>query len=107
MTWVDGTQLFYSNKQVGNCKLDFDTHAREGDFRKDPAENLSLGQTGTFVIQVTNFNDRDYADIPFKVLVRRSGQVSEASDAVFSFRWWFQDVSFLILPGRTIKFDYA
>jgi hypothetical protein len=82
MTWVDGTQLFYSNKQVGNCKLDFDTHAREGDFRKDPAENLSLGQTGTFVIQVTNFNDRDYADIPFKVLVRRSGQVSEASDAV-------------------------
>lgn len=78
MTWADGTQLFYSNKQVGNCKLDFDTHAREGDFRKDPAENLSLGQTGTFVIQVTNFNDRDYADIPFKVLVRRSGQVSEA-----------------------------
>eukprot|EP00435_Cladocopium_sp_Y103_P066884 s320_g29.t1 len=80
MTWVDGTKLFYGTEglQVGNCKLDFDRNAGEGDLRKDPAENISLGQTGTFAIQVTNFCDRDNADIPFKVLVRRSGQVSEA-----------------------------
>eukprot|EP00435_Cladocopium_sp_Y103_P067315 s320_g29.t2 len=68
MTWVDGTKLFYGTEglQVGNCKLDFDRNAGEGDLRKDPAENISLGQTGTFAIQVTNFCDRDNADIPFK-----------------------------------------
>ena len=81
MTWVNGTQLYYDNKTVGDCNLDIDVHASATDFRENPAENISLGQTGTFVIQVTNFCDRDNANIPFKVLVRRSGQVSEASAA--------------------------
>ena len=80
MTTVDGTKLYFNTPemQVGKCKLDIDMNDKESTVVKEPAENISLGQEGTFVIEVTNYANRDGTDIPFKVLVRRSGHVSEA-----------------------------
>ena len=71
-TVVNGTELYYANKQVGKCKLDFDANASS--IEKNPAENISLNQVGTFEIMVNNFNNRDKKDVPFKVTVRKSGQ---------------------------------
>ncbi|CAJ1337353.1 unnamed protein product [Effrenium voratum] len=71
-TVVNGTELYYGNKQVGKCKLDFDANASS--IEKHPAENISLNQVGTFEIMVNNFNNRDKKDVPFKVTVRKSGQ---------------------------------
>eukprot|EP00435_Cladocopium_sp_Y103_P048660 s40_g14.t1 len=71
-TWVNGVELYYGVRTVGKCKLDFDANAST--IEKNPAENISLNQTGTFTFCVNNFNNRDAADVPFKVIVRKSGQ---------------------------------
>ncbi|CAJ1401719.1 unnamed protein product [Effrenium voratum] len=47
-TVVDGTELYYANMQVGKCTLDFDANASS--IEKNPAENISLNQVGTFEI---------------------------------------------------------
>jgi len=70
-TKVNGKDLYYGNKRVGNCTLDFDANASK--VEKNPAENISLNQTGTFVFHVDNFNNRDGKDIPFEVTVRKPG----------------------------------
>merc|ERR1712137_376604 len=45
-TNVNGHELYYGRQQVGKCKLDFDANARN--VEKNPAENISLNQPGTF-----------------------------------------------------------
>jgi len=70
-TKVKGTELFYGNKKVGNCKLDFDANASK--VEKNPAENISLNEVGTFVFRVNNYNNRDSTDVPFEVVVRKPG----------------------------------
>mmetsp|Transcript_38428 Transcript_38428/g.78641 ORF Transcript_38428/g.78641 Transcript_38428/m.78641 type:complete len:685 (+) Transcript_38428:72-2126(+) len=80
-TWVKGTELYYGKKNVESCCLDFDANASR--VERNPAENISLNQVGTFVMKVNNFNNRDAADVPFKLIVRRSGQESEVHEAVW------------------------
>jgi hypothetical protein len=70
-TKVNGQELYYSNKRVGNCQLDFDANASS--VEKHPAENISLNQVGSFVFRVNNFNNRDGRDVPFEVTVRKPG----------------------------------
>ena len=80
-TWVKGQELYYGNKRVESCCLDFDANASK--IEKNPAENISLNQVGTFVMKVNNYNNRDRADVPFKVIVRKGGQESEVHEAVW------------------------
>eukprot|EP00441_Pelagodinium_beii_P005872 CAMPEP_0197681020 /NCGR_PEP_ID=MMETSP1338-20131121/94223_1 /TAXON_ID=43686 ORGANISM="Pelagodinium beii, Strain RCC1491" /NCGR_SAMPLE_ID=MMETSP1338 /ASSEMBLY_ACC=CAM_ASM_000754 /LENGTH=674 /DNA_ID=CAMNT_0043262277 /DNA_START=80 /DNA_END=2104 /DNA_ORIENTATION=- len=70
-TKVNGQELYYGNKQVGKCKLDFDANASK--VEKNPAENISLNQVGTFEFRVNNFLNRDGKDVPFEVTVRKPG----------------------------------
>jgi len=70
-TKVGGQELYYSCKQVGKCKLDFDANA--SNIEKSPAENISLNQVGTFEFRVNNFNNRDNKDVPFQVIVKKPG----------------------------------
>lgn len=70
-TKVMGKELFYGCKQVGMCKLDFDANASK--VEKNPAENISLNQAGTFEFRVNNFVNRDGKDVPFEVTVRKPG----------------------------------
>lgn len=77
-TFVNGVELYFKKKVVESCKLDFDANSR--DANETPAENLSLNQPGSFDIFVNNFSNRDNADVPFKVIVRKSGvEVAEHS----------------------------
>mmetsp|Transcript_4640 Transcript_4640/g.8466 ORF Transcript_4640/g.8466 Transcript_4640/m.8466 type:complete len:680 (-) Transcript_4640:214-2253(-) len=80
-TCVNGKELFYGNKRVEKCCLDFDANASA--VEKNPAENVSLNQVGTFPIRVNNFLNRDQVDVPFKVIVRKSGQECEVHEAVW------------------------
>ena len=80
-TWVKGKELYYANKKVENCCLDFDANASK--VETNPAENISLNQVGTFTIKVNNYNNRDNADVPFKVIVRKSGQEVEVHEVVW------------------------
>jgi len=70
-TKVNGQELYYGQKQVGKCKLDFDANASR--VEKNPAENISLNQAGIFEFRVNNFLNRDGKDIPFEVTVRKPG----------------------------------
>jgi hypothetical protein len=70
-TKVDGSELYYGTKRVGSCQLDFDANASA--VERNPAENISLNQVGTFVFRVNNYNNRDNADVPFEVTVRKPG----------------------------------
>jgi len=70
-TWVHGEELYYGCRTVQKCVLDFDANAST--IEKNPAENISLNNVGTFKICVNNFNNRDQADVPFKVILRKSG----------------------------------
>jgi len=70
-TKVGKEELFYGKTCVGNCQLDFDANART--VERNPAENISLNQAGTFVFRVNNFLNRDHADVPFEVTVRKPG----------------------------------
>jgi hypothetical protein len=70
-TKVGGKELYYGSKRVGDCQLDFDANAST--VERNPAENISLNQVGTFVFRVNNFNNRDNAEVPFEVTVRKPG----------------------------------
>eukprot|EP00418_Pyrodinium_bahamense_P019200 CAMPEP_0179126530 /NCGR_PEP_ID=MMETSP0796-20121207/59897_1 /TAXON_ID=73915 /ORGANISM="Pyrodinium bahamense, Strain pbaha01" /LENGTH=476 /DNA_ID=CAMNT_0020825283 /DNA_START=71 /DNA_END=1498 /DNA_ORIENTATION=+ len=70
-TKVGGQELYYGTKKVGKCQLDFDANASS--VEKHPAENISLNQVGSFVFRVNNYNNRDGADVPFEVTVRKPG----------------------------------
>jgi len=70
-TKVQGQELYYSNKRVGSCQLDFDANASS--VERHPAENISLNQVGSFVFRVNNYNNRDGRDVPFEVTVRKPG----------------------------------
>jgi len=70
-TKVKGKELYYGQKQVGQCTLDFDANA--GTVEKHPAENISLNQAGTFEFRVNNYSNRDGTDVPFEVTVRKPG----------------------------------
>eukprot|EP00933_Yihiella_yeosuensis_P046709 TRINITY_DN422_c0_g1_i2.p1 TRINITY_DN422_c0_g1~~TRINITY_DN422_c0_g1_i2.p1 ORF type:complete len:692 (-),score=143.67 TRINITY_DN422_c0_g1_i2:236-2311(-) len=70
-TKVGGKELYYGCKSVGQCILDFDANA--GSVEKNPAENISLNQPGTFHFRVNNYNNRDKRDVPFQVIVRKPG----------------------------------
>jgi len=70
-TTVGGAELYYGNKKVGKCTLDFDANASR--VEKSPAENISLNQVGTFEFRVNNFVNRDNVDVPFEVIVRKPG----------------------------------
>mmetsp|Transcript_87076 Transcript_87076/g.186672 ORF Transcript_87076/g.186672 Transcript_87076/m.186672 type:complete len:680 (+) Transcript_87076:76-2115(+) len=70
-TKVKGQELYYGQKKVGQCKLDFDANASK--VEKNPAENISLNEVGQFQFRVNNFNNRDMADVPFQVTVRKPG----------------------------------
>jgi len=73
-TKVAGKELYYGQKRVGKCQLDFDANASE--VERNPAENVSLNQVGTFIFRVNNFNNRDKTDVPFEVTVRKPGTSS-------------------------------
>eukprot|EP00931_Biecheleriopsis_adriatica_P100985 TRINITY_DN76214_c0_g1_i1.p1 TRINITY_DN76214_c0_g1~~TRINITY_DN76214_c0_g1_i1.p1 ORF type:complete len:689 (+),score=138.33 TRINITY_DN76214_c0_g1_i1:52-2067(+) len=79
-TKVSGQELYYGKKQVGKCKLDFDANASQ--IERNPAENISLNQPGTFEFRVNNYNNRDCKDVPFEVTVRKPG-----SNQVFTGVW--------------------
>ena len=70
-TTVSGRELYFGNKSVGKCTLDFDANAST--VEKFPAENISLNQPGTFTFRVNNYNNRDQTDIPFQVTVKKPG----------------------------------
>jgi hypothetical protein len=70
-TKVMGKELYYGAKQIGKCKLDFDANAST--VEKNPAENISLNQAGTFEFRVNNYQNRDGEDVPFEVTVRKPG----------------------------------
>eukprot|EP00933_Yihiella_yeosuensis_P046708 TRINITY_DN422_c0_g1_i1.p1 TRINITY_DN422_c0_g1~~TRINITY_DN422_c0_g1_i1.p1 ORF type:complete len:690 (-),score=139.32 TRINITY_DN422_c0_g1_i1:225-2294(-) len=70
-TKVNGHELYYGHKNVGKCRLDFDANACN--VEKNPAENISLNQPGTFHFRVNNFCHRDHKDVPFQVIVRKPG----------------------------------
>jgi len=80
-TWVNGVELYYGQRCVQQCKLDFDANA--SCIEKNPAENISLNQTGTFKFCVNNFNNRDHSDVPYKVIVRKSGKEVEEHEAIW------------------------
>lgn len=80
-TWVNGVELYYGVRTVGKCQLDFDANAST--IEKNPAENISLNQTGTFTFCVNNFNNRDAANVPFKVIVRKSGKEVAEHEAIW------------------------
>ncbi|CAE8661580.1 unnamed protein product [Polarella glacialis] len=70
-TMVGGEELYYGKKQVGKCKLDFDANAST--VERNPAENISLNQVGTFTFRINNFKNRDHTDVPFQVVVKKPG----------------------------------
>eukprot|EP00440_Ansanella_granifera_P023141 gb/GFBE01025130.1/.p1 GENE.gb/GFBE01025130.1/~~gb/GFBE01025130.1/.p1 ORF type:complete len:678 (+),score=146.70 gb/GFBE01025130.1/:1-2034(+) len=70
-TKVNGTELYYGNKVVGKCQLDFDANASK--VEKSPAENISLNQVGTYEFRVNNYSNRDGKDVPFEVIVQKPG----------------------------------
>jgi len=72
-TYVNGVELYFKRRTVESCKLDFDANSKKA-MNETPAENISVNQPGTFDFFVNNFNNRDNADVPFKVVVRKSGR---------------------------------
>ncbi|CAE7747086.1 TMEM63A, partial [Symbiodinium sp. CCMP2456] len=67
--WLNGRELNCSNR-----KVDLGTNALQ--VQEDAAENISLNQVGMYDVKVESFS-RNIADVPFKVVVRRSGQEAE------------------------------
>lgn len=73
--WLNGRELNCSSR-----KVDLATNSLQ--VLKDPAENISLNQVGTYDVKVESFS-RNIADVPFKVVVRRSGQEAEIYEGIW------------------------
>eukprot|EP00913_Durusdinium_trenchii_P003379 g3128.t1 len=80
-TSVKGKSLNRDEHEVGRCKLDFISNAEH--VETSPAANLSFHETGEFEINVNNHNNRDKADVPFKVILRKGGSDVAEYDAIW------------------------
>ncbi|CAE7445729.1 unnamed protein product [Symbiodinium sp. CCMP2592] len=77
--WLNGRELNCSSRKAAST-VDIGTNAFQ--VQRNPAENISLNQVGTYDVKVESLS-RNIADVPFKVLVRRSGQEAEIYEGVW------------------------
>eukprot|EP00439_Symbiodinium_sp_Y106_P052695 s762_g7.t1 len=73
--WLNGRELNCSSR-----KVDIGTNTFQ--VQRNPAENISLNQVGTYDVKVESLS-RNIVDVPFKVVVRRSGQEAEVYEGVW------------------------
>jgi hypothetical protein len=68
-----GDEVYYGNKQIPSCSLDFDANADSNKLELYPAENISIKEVGSYTIKVNNFNNRNNENVKFQIIVRKSG----------------------------------
>jgi len=80
----DRTRCYWSCKNVGNHKLDFD--AGIGGNEAEPVENITCSGRVPVTIQVDNFNKRTSRDVHATVIIREVGYPDEVIPIVWPLR---------------------